>query len=163
MFRLLQVVTVLLAAVTLTATLAHVLELPGKLRLGKEQYLAVQTIYYPGFTIAGVAEPLAILAALLLTIVTPTGTAPFYATLGGLIALVAVHAVYWLVTHPVNNFWLKDFALKGAEKSFFAFGAGRNEGALDWAVLRDRWEYSHVARAVFAFLGLTLLIVAAVL
>jgi hypothetical protein len=37
-------------------SLAHALEVPGKLRLNKEQYLAVQTIYYPGFTLGGIAE-----------------------------------------------------------------------------------------------------------
>jgi hypothetical protein len=36
----------MLAAVTMALSLAHALELPGKLRLGKEQYLAVQPIYY---------------------------------------------------------------------------------------------------------------------
>jgi hypothetical protein len=159
MFLTLQVVTILLAAIVLTPALAHALELPGKLRLSEDQYLAVQTIFYPGFTIAGGAEPLAILAALLLAIFTPVGTAQFYATLGGLVALVAVHALYWALTHPVNNFWLKDFALKGAGKGFFAFGAG-SSAAPDWAALRDRWEYSHVARAALAFLGLTLLTIA---
>jgi hypothetical protein len=32
---------------------AHALELPGKLRLDRDAYLAVQTIHYPGFTIVG--------------------------------------------------------------------------------------------------------------
>ena len=43
-------------AVTMSLALAHALELPGKLRLGKEEYCAVQTIDYSGFTIAGAAE-----------------------------------------------------------------------------------------------------------
>jgi hypothetical protein len=163
MFLMLQVITILLVAITLTTALAHVLELPGKLRLGEEQYLSVQTIYYPGFTIAGVAEPLGILAALLLTIFMPAGTAQFYATLGGLVSLVVAHALYWVITHRVNNFWLKDAALKGAGKSFFAFGAGSGDPVPDWTVLRDRWEYSHVARAAFALLGLTLLTIAVAL
>jgi hypothetical protein len=41
-----QIMTVMLAAVTMALSLAHALELPGKLRLNKEQYLAVQAIYY---------------------------------------------------------------------------------------------------------------------
>jgi hypothetical protein len=57
--------------------LAHALEFPGKLRLKKEQYLAVQPIYYPGFTIGGIAEPAVILATLALLITTPAGTAAF--------------------------------------------------------------------------------------
>ena len=49
MYVALQVLTVMLAAVTMALSLAHALEFPGKLRLKKEQYLAVQPIYYPGF------------------------------------------------------------------------------------------------------------------
>ena len=49
----LQVAALALVAVALTGTLAHALELPGKLRLGREDYLTVQGIYYPGFTRAG--------------------------------------------------------------------------------------------------------------
>jgi len=41
-----QVVTMLLVA-----ALTHVLEFPGKMRLDQQTYVAVQTIYYPGFTI----------------------------------------------------------------------------------------------------------------
>ncbi|MGH6841047.1 MAG: DUF1772 domain-containing protein, partial [Methylocella sp.] len=57
----LHVLTVMLVAIAMALALAHALELPGKLRLSKEQYLAIQRIYYPGFTIGGAAEPLALL------------------------------------------------------------------------------------------------------
>ena len=50
MFDILQVVTVLLVAVAMALTLAHALELPGKMRLTKDVYYAMQHIYYPGFT-----------------------------------------------------------------------------------------------------------------
>jgi hypothetical protein len=56
-FEVLQVLTVLLVAVAMALALAHALELPGKLRLSKEQYLAVQPIYYPGFTFGGWPSP----------------------------------------------------------------------------------------------------------
>ncbi len=52
-------------------TLAHALELPGKLRLSKEQYLEVQPIYYPGFTIGGIAEPAGLLALFILLFYLP--------------------------------------------------------------------------------------------
>jgi len=66
MYIALQVLTVMLAAITMALSLAHALELPGKLRLSQEQYLAVQPIYYPGLVIGGIAEPAGILAALAL-------------------------------------------------------------------------------------------------
>ena len=48
MLRLLQIVALMLVAVAMALSLAHALELPGKMRLGKDAYLSVQTIYYPG-------------------------------------------------------------------------------------------------------------------
>ncbi len=51
MFITLQVATLVLVAIAMALALAHALELPGKLRLSKEEYLTVQPIYYPGFTI----------------------------------------------------------------------------------------------------------------
>ncbi len=162
MFMALQVLTVVVVAVAMALTLAHALELPGKLRLPKEQYFAVQRIYYPGFTIGGAAEPLGLLLLLVLVALTPRGTA-FWLSFGAFVALLAAHAVYWLFTHPVNNFWLKDFALKGAGAAFFALGSGGgSEGARapDWTQLRDRWEYSHVVRAALALSSLILLVAA---
>ena len=140
--------------------LAHALELPGKLRLSKEEYLGVQAIYYPGFTIGGIAEPAGLLAILVLLFLIPGGTTPFWLTAGAFAALLAMHAAYWMLTHPVNNFWLKDFKLKGLGARFFAVGGPRQAGddtALDWTVLRDRWEYSHVVRAVLGLISLALL------
>ena len=46
-------------------------------------------------------------------------------------------------------------------RGFFSFGAAHPEPA-GWTTLRDRWEYSHVARAALAALGFVSLITAAV-
>jgi hypothetical protein len=53
MFLAFEVITLVLVAIAMALSLAHALEFPGKLRLSREHYLAVQTIYYPGFTIGG--------------------------------------------------------------------------------------------------------------
>jgi hypothetical protein len=166
MFQALQVVTVMLVAVAMALALAHALELPGKLRLDKDAYLAVQTIYYPGFTIGGIAEILGLLATLVLAFLAPRGSAAAWLSFGAFVAMTAMHAVYWLVTHPVNNFWLKDFNLKGAGAGFFALGArapGPDGQSVDWTALRDRWEYSHVARAALGLVGLVMVVTALVL
>jgi hypothetical protein len=81
--------------------------------------------------------------------------------LAALTGLVLAHAIYWAVTHPVNKVWLKDETLDKAGGSFFATGARTAEG--DWTALRDRWEWSHVARAVLEMLSLAALVIAAVL
>jgi hypothetical protein len=159
MLRSLQVLSVLLVAVAMAMALAHALELPGKLRLPQERYAGVQPIYYPGFTWGGGIGEFGGLAALLgLTLTTPRGPA-FWLTLAAFLALFAMHVAYWLLTHPVNKFWLKNVELRGFGARFFGLGVGRHADPadLDWTVLRDRWEYSHVVRAALGMLSLALL------
>jgi hypothetical protein len=160
-FQVLQILTVLLVAVAMALALAHALELPGKMRLSKEQYLVVQPIYYPGFTIGGIAEPLGLLMMFLLLLFTLVGSAAFWLTAGAFVALLAMHGTYWLLTHPVNNFWLKDFKLTGIGARFFSSDSlNRIDDSRkpEWTLLRDRWEYSHVMRAGFGLVSLTLLV-----
>lgn len=169
MFLTLQVITVFLACTTFALSFAHALELPGKLRLDKENYRAVQTIYYPGFTLGGFGELLAIVAALGLLLATTAGSTSFILTLIAIVGLIANHVAYWLLTHPVNNFWLKDQDLSGLSGGFFKFGPLTREsrGELGdeeiWRRFRDRWEFSHVLRAVFSAVSLIALIVAVAL
>jgi hypothetical protein len=158
---LLKVLAVLLVAVAMGLALAHALELPGKLRLSRDAYLQVQPIYYPGFTIGGAVGELGGLLALLLLLVSPLAwDGRFWLMVGAFLALAAMHAVYWLLTHSVNGFWLKDFQLSGAAGWFFRSGhVARHDGsgAPEWTHLRDQWEYSHVIRAILGLLSLTLL------
>jgi hypothetical protein len=145
MLQFLEVLALVLTAITLAFPLAHAAELPGKLRLNKETYMAVQPIYYPGFTLGAFSEPAAIVALVLLLVVTPRGSAAFGWTLSALAALVLMHLVYWVVVHPVNRFWLKNQNLADLSASFFAFGHGRNGSGsgepADWTKFRDRGEY----------------------
>jgi Anthrone oxygenase len=164
MFSVLQVLTVVLVAVAMA--LAHALELPGKMRLDKETYYAMQSIYYPGFTIGGgIGEASGTLATIVLLFLTPSGSADFWLTLVALLGLIGMQAVYWLFTHPVNKFWLEGERLDRFSSGFFSFGAHRSqlENATrppDWTQLRDRWEYAHVARAGLALLSLIALVIA---
>ena len=166
LFSALQVLTALLIAVAMALALAHALELPGKLRLPKDVYLAMQPIYYPGFTIGGgVGEAGGTLATIVLLFLTPVRSAAFWLTLVALLSLIGMQAVYWLLTHPVNNFWLQNEKLSGFSSGFFAFGAPRSAlqdetRPANWTDLRDRWEYSHVLRAGFALVSLIAIIIA---
>lgn len=164
MHLVLEVVAVLLVAVAMALSLAHALEWPGKMRLKREHYLAVQPIYYPGFTIGGgVGEGGGMLATLALLLLTPSGTTSFWLILAALAALVVMHALYWTLTHPVNKFWVKDTQLTPAAERFLhsrGGGVGKPVDSDDWKILRDRWEGSHMWRAVFAMLALALLVTA---
>lgn len=167
MFLALQVLTLVLVSIAMALALAHALELPGKLRLSEKAYLSTQSIYYPGFTIGGmVGEAGGLLATLLLVLATPAGAAAFWLTLGAFVVLLAMHAAYWVLTHPVNNFWLKDVKLEGAGGRFFAFDPLRREADThtpEWTVLRNRWEWSHVLRAGLGLISLMLLAAAVAL
>jgi hypothetical protein len=166
MVQALQVISVLLVSIAMALSLAHALELPGKLRLPREAYIAVQPIYYPGFTIGGlVGEAGGIVATSLLTVATPWGSQAFWLTLAALATLLAMHAVYWVLTHPVNGFWLRGARIARTGAGFFEFDPmGRSHTIghprVNWAALRDRWEYSHVARATLALAALILLLIA---
>lgn len=159
MLPILEVLSLGLVALAMTPALAHALERPGKMRLDKEAYLAVQPIYYPGFTWAGgLGEAAGIVAVLALLLLTPAGSADFWWVAAAFVALVAMHAVYWLLTHPVNGFWLRDRDLKGMGKGFFTFDplhrtASGTSVEENWTAYRDRWERSHVVRAVLASIG----------
>ena len=165
MLNVLQILTVIFVAVAFALSLAHALELPGKMRLDQKTYYAVQPIYYPGFTIGGVSEPVGIILTIILLFFTPFGGTGFWLTLAALLGLLAQQAVYWFVTHPVNQFWVESQNLNRLGARFFSFStkasrATDNAPRPDWKQLRDRWEYSHVARAVLSFGSIIALLIA---
>ncbi len=161
MVPILQIIALVLVAVGFSLTLAHALELPGKKRLDRQTYVAVQSIYYPGFTIGGLfGEFGAIIATMILLVSTPSETAASLLTFIALLALLLMHALYWVFTHPVNRVWLGDQKLGSAGATFFNTTGAAIAGE-DWTRLRDRWEYSHVARACCAFVAFVALAAAA--
>ena len=164
MLEVLQALILIFVVLVMVPALAHALELPGKLRLAKDDYLVVQPIYYPGFTIAGAFEPIAIISAIVLLVLTPREGREFWLTLVALIGLIGMHGVYWIFTHPVNNFWLQDEKLSTTGTTFFSAGSKKQGSenpthSVDWTELRDRWEYSHVARAGLALASFVALVV----
>jgi hypothetical protein len=147
--RLFPLVCLLLTAIAMALSLAHVAEMPGKMRLDRETYLTVQQqLYYPGFTIGGIAEPLGALAILALLIFAPLPGVRFWWAALALGCLVAMQLVFWFVTQPVNAAWTRDMNLQGLGGLFFSIFPIEISG--DWTRLRDIWEYSHAARAAFA-------------
>lgn len=157
MLLALEVATLTLVAIAMAMAMAHALELPGKLKLSKDEYLTVQPIYYPGFTIGGAAEPLSLILLIALMLLTPAGPS-FWLIAGAFAALAGMHATYWTLTHPVNSFWLKDVELERLGGSFFRFDPlARGSATDEWTHLRNRWEFSHVVRAIFGLLSFVLL------
>lgn len=108
----------MLVALTMSMGLAHALEFPGKKRLNKEAYLAVQAIYYPDFTISGFAEPLSLIPTIALLFMTRSNRHLFWLTLIAFVALAVMHAIFWIFTQPVNKYWFKNQKLGEAAQRF---------------------------------------------
>lgn len=159
MLTLLQLTTLFLVALTMVCSVGHALEFPGKMRLSKDAYLTAQSIYYPGFTfVGGFAEVAAPLMTLVLLFLTPRHSAAFMLTLWTLIALAANQIVFWIVTQPVNRRWPINQDLRGFSEKFFGTQRGKSKEQLDdWVALRNRWEYSHLARSAMASAAFVLL------
>jgi len=115
-----------------------------------------------GFTIGGFGESLAVVATLVLAMMMPRGTAAFWWSFAGFLALAFMHLVFWVITQPVNRNWLATVPLTGAARQFFGVNRKQSNVAADdrWAWLRDKWEYSHIVRSVFAAIGLISITVA---
>jgi hypothetical protein len=80
MLDVLQVLAAIRTGLAVVPAVAHAPELPGKMRLRQNTYFAVQTIYYPGFTVVGLAEPLSLIATLANLLLSPAGSGRFWLT-----------------------------------------------------------------------------------
>src|SRR5262245_19245738 len=121
-------------AVTMTAAVAHLMELPAKRRYESSLWVRLQRTLYPNFgRTAGPAEAAAVVSTSLLARRTRGEQAeafPLVAVAAG--CLSAAHAIFWGVVQPVNvevAHWPTDLIPQ------------------DWETRRDRWEYGHAIRA----------------
>jgi len=161
MFVLLQVISVSFSALALALAAARALELPGRIRLDHPNYVAAQSASHPGFTHGGLLGEIGGLCAmLLLLLVMPLGSSMFVWTLLAFAALAAMHAVYWSITYPLNQFWLRDMKLTFAPTGFFATHPLPRPPIEEtsWPRLRARWEYSHLVRALLGAISLVALV-----
>lgn len=153
-----QVVTLLLVALAMATAVAHALELPGKMRLPRDTYLAVQSIYYPGFLIGGgLGEFAGMLGTVVLLFLTPGRSTAFWLTLSACILMLMMHLIFWVFTQPVNRFWLRHQQMATAGAAFFEVRASKDSDTREWTALRDQWEYSHLSRAILSFIAVALL------
>jgi hypothetical protein len=134
--RALQFVAVMLTALELVPTGAHLFELPQKLAMTRRQYLTVQQIYrgwalFRVVLIAAIVANLAAAGALWrrLERCWPSLVA------GILVALTLLIFFTW--TYPANR----------ATANWTVLPA-------DWRALRRQWEFSHAINAMLTFVAL---------
>jgi len=134
--RSVQFITAILFALALVPGTAHVLELPAKMALDRDTYLAVQQIYR-GWDLLGILFMAALVSGTVLTIMSRRQRIPFWLALAGTASIGASLAVFFTWTFPVN-----------VATSNWAVAPE------DWVALRVQWEYSHAGGAALVFVAL---------
>ena len=132
-------------ALTALAPMAHVLELPNKLSLHANVWLAVQQQLYRGWgpLLGGPTEIGALVTALILAHVRRRSGAVLWPTLLASIGYAGMIAVFFLLNSPVN-----------------AAVAAWTPTTLpsDWAAYRLRWETGHAIALLCSLISLAALI-----
>jgi hypothetical protein len=136
-------VALLATALALAGALAHVLELPNKITMSRDDYFVTQQIYSGWNRLAYllVVELTAMVAVAVRFWQSPRVLSPTLVAIGG---LLAAQLVFWIWTFPTN----------AATENWTMAPA-------NWETLRAHWEYSHFAGAVCQLVAMGALIVAA--
>lgn len=134
--RIAQFLAIVLTALALVPGGAHLLELPNKMALSRDDYLTVQAIYR-GWWLTGIVLAMALLTNLAVAVMARGRGAPAWWAATATLLFIVFFTIFFVWTEPVN----RDTA------SWTKVGD-------DWQALRIRWEYSHAANAVVVFLAL---------
>jgi hypothetical protein len=144
--KLARYLCLLLVALTLGLTFAHVMEIPGKLRLDGPTWLAVQHNLYVAFGVVGAAiELLAILLTWLLVLMVRRRRPALWWTLAAALCVSAGLADWFLLVAPMNaalSVWTPETL------------------PADWTRYRDQWELGHAIHAGLFALGFSALVLA---
>jgi hypothetical protein len=131
-----QFLALVLTALALVPSGAHLLALPNKMDLSEAQYFTVQGIYR-GWALLGIVLCAAILADLALVIVLRRQRAAFRCALAAFLLMAATLAIFFAWIFPANQVTVNWTVVPE-----------------NWRALRAQWEYSHAVNAVLTFLAL---------
>lgn len=148
MLRVWRFLALVLAALALSLTSAHVLELPQKMHYDAPLYSAVNTTMYRYFaSVGGVYSMGAMLASAVLALLVRKRRAVFLWTSAGAVLFGLWFASWLTLVAPVNSQIAS--ALATAPETVPGL----------WASLRSRWEYGHAVGFVLELLGYCALVV----
>jgi hypothetical protein len=139
-FNVVCFISVLLTAVIMASGFAHLLALPNKMALSRDEYLIVQQIYR-GWALLGIAFFGALLSTLALTVMVRASRRVFYLTLTSTLCIGLSLVVFFLFTYPANQQTLN-----------------WTMSPENWQELRRQWEYSHAVGAGLSFAALMALV-----
>src|SRR5215813_192081 len=140
--RLVQFLAIILTALALVPSGAHLAALPNKMAMAQAAYFVAQQIY-AGWALFGIVLFGALLANLAHAIVMRRLGRSFGYALAASLLIAANLAVFFLWTLPTNQ-------------------ATNNWTIVpkNWNELRIQWEYSHAANAVVTFAALVCVVIA---
>lgn len=131
-----QFLAILVSALALVPSGAHLAALPNKIALPQGEYFTAQVIYYR-WALLGLLWPAAIIVNALLAIVVSSQKWPLWFAVLAALSLILTLAIFLLWTFPANQ--ATDNWSKAPE---------------NWQALRRQWEYSHAVNAVIVFVAL---------
>ena len=134
--RVVQFLAVLVTALALVPTGAHLFELPNKIDLPRDAYLTVQGIY-AGWAWFGIVDLAALVLNVVLAVRLRRQRPAVYFAWTAALCFVAFFAIFFTWTFPANR-------------------ATANWTILpdEWNPLRVAWEYSHAVNAVVTLIAL---------
>jgi hypothetical protein len=132
----LRFVAVLSTAVAMAAGFAHLLELPNKMSLAREDYLTVQQIYR-GWALVGIVVVSALVTSGVVAFLVRARPSEFYLTVAATLCIALSLVVFFLFTYPANQQTQNWTILPD-----------------NWEGLRRQWEYSHAVGAGLYFVAL---------
>jgi hypothetical protein len=141
--KIFQFLSIVLAALCLMPSGAHLLELPNKIGMDAEAYRTAQQLYQ-GWALAGVFLVGAIASTAMLVYFSQPQAAPALLALAAFALLVATLVSFFVFILPVNQATENWTALPG-----------------NWSALRARWEYAHAANAGLTFFALVCVVLSA--
>ncbi|MEH2090291.1 MAG: hypothetical protein V7K61_26835 [Nostoc sp.] len=145
--RVWRFITLMLASFSLSLSMAHLLELPQRMKFDQQLWVRVTVIenVYRLFGSVGAAfEITAILTAIVLGFLVRKRGSTFYWTLGGVILLVLAFVSWIIFVAPMNAEFAKWLT---------------NPVPVNWTRYRDQWEYAHAVNTFIKILGLSLLVI----
>jgi hypothetical protein len=134
---------IILAALALVPSGAHLLEMPNKMTLARDAYFIAQQLY-AGWALTGLLHGLALIAILALAVTLRRDPYRLSLALFAAAMFVAFFAIFFTWTFPANQ-------------------ATSNWTQIpdDWERLRRVWEVSHAVNAVVLFVALCAVVAAA--
>ena len=141
--RLIEFLAIMLTALALVPSGAHLAALPNKMAMAQAAYFVAQQIY-AGWALFGIVLFGALVANLAHAVVLRKLGRSFGYAFASFLLIAANLAIFFVWTFPTNQ-------------------ATNNWTVVpkNWNALRIRWEYSHAANAIVTFAALVCVVIAA--